>query len=77
MCYDTNEHVDEYARTNASHFQNDSICAVRVGDPDENVRALALEGISSIIKRGDHEAGLSQVSDVFFCFCLALTSKRT
>eukprot|EP00435_Cladocopium_sp_Y103_P039204 s3717_g10.t1 len=29
--------------------------ASSVGDPDENVRALALEGISSVLKRGDHE----------------------
>lgn len=31
--------------------------ASSVGDPDENVRALALEGISSVLKRGDHETG--------------------
>ncbi|CAK9019682.1 unnamed protein product [Durusdinium trenchii] len=31
--------------------------AARVGDPDQDVRALALEGISSVIKRGDHETG--------------------
>lgn len=29
----------------------------RVGDPDKDVRALALEGISSVVPRGDHDTG--------------------
>ena len=29
----------------------------RVGDPDQDVRALALEGISAVVRRGDHDTG--------------------
>ena len=32
------------------------VCA-SVGDPDQTVRSLALEGISSVLRRGDHETG--------------------
>ena len=32
--------------------------APSVADHDENVRALALEGISSVLRSGDHDAGL-------------------
>jgi len=31
--------------------------ASSVGDPDQTVRTLALEGISSVLRRGDHETG--------------------
>ena len=34
-----------------------SVLPLSVGDHDEYVRALALEGISSVLRRGDNDAG--------------------
>ena len=41
--------------TNSQMFQ--SLLPLSVGDHDEYVRALALEGISSVLRRGDNDAG--------------------